>query len=295
VVAAWRVLRWFQPDLVFSTGGFVSVPTVIAATRIAPVLTHEQTAILGLATKIDMRVARVLALSFESTRALAGGFRGRVVVTGNPVRRSVLVGDAARGRERWGVQAGVPIVYVTGGARGASPLNGRLEALLPELLDHCAIVHQTGPATANDDRRRLADARAGWPPHLQRRYQVVDYITDELADTFAAADLVVARAGAGTVAELAALGKPAILIPLPLSGGGEQDVNASVMADAGAAVALPQDEATPERLRAEILAMLQDSNRQTTMSEAAAALARPHAASQLADELLALAAREPSR
>jgi UDP-N-acetylglucosamine--N-acetylmuramyl-(pentapeptide) pyrophosphoryl-undecaprenol N-acetylglucosamine transferase len=289
VVQAWRVLRSFRPDVIFSTGGFVSVPTVVAGARLAPILTHEQTAILGLATRINLRLADVLAVSFDRSAALAHGFDGRVVCTGNPVRASLRQGDAARGLSRFGFTDELPLLYVTGGARGASPLNRRIAKLLPNLLETCQVLHQAGPKTANDDAAVLDRLRSTWPAELQKRYRVVEFVRDELADVYAAAPLVLGRAGAGTVAELAFLGKPALLIPLPGSGGGEQIENARALVDAGGAVVLNQAEATPTRLRAELQRLLGDPDRLTSMGERAASIAHPDASARLADELLALA------
>jgi UDP-N-acetylglucosamine--N-acetylmuramyl-(pentapeptide) pyrophosphoryl-undecaprenol N-acetylglucosamine transferase len=288
---AWRIMRGFRPDVIFSTGGFVSVPTVVAAARMAPILTHEQTAILGLATRINLRFADVLALSFERTASRVTGFDGRIVVTGNPVRSSLRTGDAARGLARFGFTADLPFLYVTGGARGASPLNQRVATLLPGLLETCQVLHQTGPATANNDLKMLERLCAGWPPGVQRRYRAVEFVRDELADVYAATTLVLGRAGAGTIAELAYLGKPGLLIPLPGSGGGEQDENARTLVDAGGAVVLAQEEATPDRLRAELERLLGDPDRLREMGERAGNLARPDAASRLAEELLMLASR----
>lgn len=291
MLQAWRILRAFRPDVIFSTGGFVSVPAVAAGARLAPILTHEQTAILGLATRINLRFADVLAVSFERSAARVRGFDGRVVMTGNPVRSSLRHGNAERGRSRFGFTSDLPLLYVTGGARGASPLNRRVAALLPDLLEFCQILHQTGPATANDDLKQLERLCAGWPEHLRRRYRAVEFVRDELADVYAAADLVLGRAGAGTVAELTYLGKPGLLIPLPGSGGGEQDENARTLADAGGAVTLAQDEATPQRLRSDLERLLGNPERLRSMGERAAALARRDAASRLAEELLTLAGR----
>jgi UDP-N-acetylglucosamine--N-acetylmuramyl-(pentapeptide) pyrophosphoryl-undecaprenol N-acetylglucosamine transferase len=288
---AWRIVRRFRPDVIFSTGGFVSVPTVAAGARLAPILTHEQTAVLGLATRINLRCADVLAVSFERSAVRARGYRGRIVLTGNPVRASLAQGDAARGLARFGFDSGRPLLYVTGGARGASPINQRLAGLLPDLLQTCQILHQTGPATANDDLKTLKRLRVTWPPELQKRYRVVEFVRDELADVYAAAALVLGRAGAGTVADLAYLGKPGLLIPLPGSGGGEQDDNARALADAGGAVILAQDEATPARLRTDLERLLRDPERLRSMGERAASLGRRDAAARLADELLALAGR----
>lgn len=293
VVQAWRDLRANRPDILFATGGFVSVPTVLAA-RLAggiPILTHEQTAILGLATRVNLRAADVLAVSYEATAAMVERSRARVVVTGNPVRASLRGGDAERGRARFGFSPELPLLYVTGGARGASPLNQRLAALLPNLLETCQVLHQAGPASANTDAADLGARRETWPPHLRDRYRVVEFVRDELPDVYATTDLVLGRAGAGTVAELAYLGKPSVLIPLPGTGGDEQTHNGRLLADAGATVLLPQGEATPDRLRDELTALLDDGPRRALMAERARSVGRPDAAAALADELLALAGK----
>lgn len=289
IVRSWTIVRSFNPDVIFSTGGFVSVPTVVAGARRAPVLTHEQTAILGLATKINCYFAHQLAVSWDQTARLPT--RRPSIVTGNPVRSSLFGGDRARGLEHFGFSTELPVLYVTGGARGAHALNERIEALLPDLLDHCQVIHQTGPSSMNDDAARLRRARASWPDAVNARYHVAEFIGDELRDVYAMADLVIGRAGAGTVAELAALGKPSLLIPLPLSGGGEQDVNAALMRAAGAAIVLAQSEATPVRLRAEVLTLLDDPERLRAMGAGASAVGKIDAASRLADELLRLTRR----
>jgi len=290
---AWRILRAFRPDVIFSTGGFVSVPTVIAGARIAPILTHEQTAILGLATRINLRFADVLAISFERSSARAQSFKGRVALTGNPVRSSLRNGDAARARADLGFSADLPILYITGGARGATPINQRIEPLLPELLQSVQIIHQTGPSSANSDFATLTQLRSGLPSPLKERYHVTEFVRENLADIFAAADLVLCRAGAGTVAELSYLGKPGLLIPLPNTGGREQDENARVLADSGGAIVISQDEANPDRLRADLHRLLRDPERLSSMGRSAAKIARPEAASLLANELLVLSNRKP--
>lgn len=289
IAAAWRQLRHFRPAVVYSTGGAISVPTALAAARLAPILTHEQTAQIGLANRTVARVADVFAVGFEPTAALARTMHKHVVVTGNPVRRSLREGDAARGLSRFGFDPTLPLIYVTGGARGASPLNQRIAALLPELLTKCQVLHQTGPLTANRDAEELAAGRARWPQELQRRYQVVEFVRDELRDIYAAAALVIARAGAGTVSELAYLGLPSILIPLPGTWGDEQRKNARILADAGGAVLLEQAEATPDRLRDVLTGLIADSARRQSMANSAATVGRPDAVERLTDELLALA------
>lgn len=217
-----------------------------------------------------------------------------MVVTGNPIRPALFEGSRERARLHFGFDSDHPVLYVTGGARGASPVNRRVMSILSRLLERAQVVHQTGPASANDDASELAAIRASLPPELQRRYVVTEFVREELADLYALADLVIGRAGAGTVAELSALGKASILIPLPLSGGGEQVVNARALASRSAAICLLQDEASPDRLLSEITRLLDYPDERTRMAEAARSLGRPDAASRLVDELLALAGRRRS-
>ncbi len=266
----------------------MSVPTVAAAKGIAPVLTHEQTAVIGLANRINARFAAILAISHDQTGAQARQIHRNVVLTGNPIRTGLTSGSRERGMSRLGFDAAMPVVYVTGGARGASPINQRIADLLPRILDHTQILHQTGPASANTDATELTGMRDALPENLRRRYKIVEFVRDELPDVYAVADLVVGRAGAGTIAELAYVGKPAILIPLPGAGGDEQARNAKVLGDAGGAVVIQQSDATPERLQHEILSLLGDPERRARMAKAAKTVARPDAAARLADTLLTL-------
>lgn len=176
VYAARRALATFRPDVILSTGGFVSVPAVVAARGIAPVLTHEQTAILGLANRINARFADTLAISHPGTASLASRLHRRVVVTGNPVRVGLTAGDRARGLQALGFNDRLPVVFVTGGARGASPINQRIAALLPGILDRAQIVHQTGPLSANPDADNLTQRRELLPEPVRHRYRVIEFV-----------------------------------------------------------------------------------------------------------------------
>jgi UDP-N-acetylglucosamine--N-acetylmuramyl-(pentapeptide) pyrophosphoryl-undecaprenol N-acetylglucosamine transferase len=284
-------LRRFRPDVVFSTGGFVSVPTVVASRLFAPVVAHEQTATIGLANKINARFCRSFAVSYESTAQQANGLRRKMVVTGNPVRTALRSGSVERALAHFGFSADLPILYVTGGARGASAINQRIISLLPSLLERMQIVHQTGDRDANPDYDIAVQARAGLPEHLRSRYSPHEFIGSELGDLYAAATLVLGRAGAGTVADLAYLGLPAILIPLPGSGGGEQHRNADLLGAVGAAVVIDQSEATADRLLSEITALLADQPRLYDMSLRARSITRENAAAVLTDLILAHARR----
>jgi UDP-N-acetylglucosamine--N-acetylmuramyl-(pentapeptide) pyrophosphoryl-undecaprenol N-acetylglucosamine transferase len=289
VLAARKRVKVFKPDVVFSTGGFVSVPTVLASRGRAPVITHEQTTIVGLANKINARTASVVAVSFDGMAEAWQRADRKVVLTGNPVRAELAGGNSDRGLSTFGFTNKLPVTYVTGGARGASPLNQRIGEMLPDLLETTQVLHQTGPATANGDHAGLVQLRSTLPAHLATRYVPVEFVGPEIADVYAMADLIVSRAGAGTIAELTALGKVAILIPLPLSGGGEQVTNAGALADKTAAVMIKQGDATPTRLLTEITSLLADQELRLRMASTAASLGRPDAAARLADEILELA------
>jgi len=288
IAQAWRHVRAFQPDVIYSTGGAVSVPTVVAGSRRAPVLTHEQTAQIGIANKTASRFAKTFAVGFEETAALARQRHGHVVVTGNPVRSSLKHGSADRGRQLVHFNPKLPVVYVTGGALGASPLNERIEAILEQILERAQVFHQVGPATANPDFERLNRKKSTMAPELAARYHIADFVRAELPDVYAMADLVVARSGAGTVSELGYLGLPAILMPLPGTWGDEQRKNARILGNVQAAIVVDQSDASPERMRHEILSLLDDPGKRATMSAAARSTSRPDAAARLVDELLKL-------
>ncbi len=291
---AWNEVRRFRPDVVLATGGYVSVPPVIAAGLLRrPVLIHEQTVQIGLANRIAARFATRIALTFEGAASeLPPGLRRKAFVTGNPVRQAIFGGDRARAVARLGFDPaddGLLTVYVTGGALGAQKINRVVEAILPDLLTECRVIHQCG----TQDAARMVDVRAGLTDDLVRRYHVAAFVGTEIADVFALADLVVGRSGAGTVTELAALGKPALFIPLVPTGGDEQTRNARRSMEAGAAVLLPGRELNGPRLLSEIRVLLSDSARRAAMGGAALTLATPNAASDIAKALLTLAGEPP--
>lgn len=289
IVQAWRHIRSFAPDVIYSTGGAVSVPSVIAGHRTAPVITHEQTAQIGVANRTAARFAATFAVGFEQTAVQARTLHTHVITTGNPVRASLLTGSAANAYGRYGFTPDLPVGYVTGGARGASPLNQRIQAVLGDLLDRMQIVHQVGPASANNDLARLRAHRDTLPPHQAGRYVVTEFVGPELPDLYAITDFVIGRAGAGTISELGYMALPSILIPLPGTWGDEQRKNARVLGDVDGAVVIEQSDATPARLASEILALAASQERRGAMAEAARSTATPDAAARLVDEILVLA------
>lgn len=274
--AARRLLRELRPSLVFSKGGYVSVPPCLAASSLGiPVFTHESDLSPGLATKINARRAEKILVSWERTLGyLPEDQRARAIVAGNPVRAAIGHGDASAGRAWLGFEPGMPIVLALGGSQGAAQVNGLVSAILPALADKAALAHQTGSGNAPC---RPAD----------RGYHGFEFVTDELPDLLAAADIIIGRAGAGTLWEGAAAGKPMVFVPLGGQGSrGDQLENARLLADAGAAVNLAGDRATPENLMAAIMPLIESPEARAAMAGAARQMARPDAAGMIADMLL---------
>lgn len=288
-VQACSLISDFAPDVVLATGGYVAVPVGVAAKFVRrPLVVHEQTVRLGLANKVLARTAARVAVSSESTvELLPDGAREYAVVTGNPVRPEIFDGRADRAVQALGFTGhdpGRPTVYVTGGAQGSKQINDTVGALLPWLLARANVVHQCGASHLEP----LREAARELPPELEERYHLTDFVGPELPDVLALADVVVSRSGAGTIAELTALGKASVLIPLASSAGGEQRHNAEHLQESGAAAALVS-EVGPDTLRKVAEPLLADPVRRARMAERAREHGRPDAAARLVDVVLSAA------
>ncbi|MFA5515077.1 MAG: undecaprenyldiphospho-muramoylpentapeptide beta-N-acetylglucosaminyltransferase [Desulfuromonadales bacterium] len=259
-----RILRRFQPDVVVGVGGYASAPTLMAARTLGfPCLIHEQNAWPGLTNKLLSRWVDRVCLSFaESDSAF---YRGRTVLTGNPLREGM--------EECPPVPTGPPQLLVFGGSRGARAINDAVLAMLPSLkplAGRLTIRHQTGV----DDLERVRQGYrlAGWGTD-----EVTPFITD-MAAAYGSAHLVLCRAGATTIAELTACGRPAILVPYPYAAGDHQSVNARALVRRGAALMLPQSELNAETLAHLIEDLVENRERLLHMAGAAHAIGRRGAA-----------------
>lgn len=243
ILRSVRELRRLKPALLFSKGGFVSVPPVIAARLLGiPSLTHESDLTPGLATQINARfVSRVLVAYPESINLLPPRVRSRAVVTGNPVRREIATGDADAGIRcaSFDPADSRPVVLVVGGSQGATQLNQVVEQLRPHLAERWRIIHQTGAHGKPADE----------PDYFARKFFGAEY-----ADLLAASDLLLCRSGAGTVWEAASVGKPMLLVPLGAGSRGDQLANARYFASRGAAQVFTD----PKMLTAGVLEALRE-------------------------------------
>lgn len=289
VAQARKIIADFRPDVVLATGGYVAVPAGLAARMCRrPLVLHEQTVRLGLANRKLASSATWMAVSSESSLPLLPeSVRGAAVVTGNPIRPEVLAGHADKAVEVLGLHGfdrRLPTVYVTGGAQGSQQINDVVRDSLPWLLSNANVIHQCGPTNVG----ALQQLATVMPSELAGRYYLTGFVGPELPDVLALADVVVSRSGAGTLAELTALGKPAVFIPLASSAGGEQAHNARHLEEAGAAVAL-FGEVTGASLRDALGPLLTDPHRRVAMAERARAHGRPDAADRLVDVILSAA------
>jgi len=271
---ARRLLRRLAPDAVLGGGGYVAGPVGLAARSLGvPLYLAEADSHLGLANRALAPAARRVFLAFP----LLGRSGERYLVTGRPVPAGTGTADRARARERFGIGPDEPCLLVFGGSLGARSLNlAAVEGLGADAP--CAVLHTSGTRDYDELRDRLA--ALGDPPH----YRLHAY-AQPFTDCLAAADLAAARAG-GSVFELAAAGLPSILVPYPHATADHQAKNAAWMADANAAVVVPDRELDGSRLRGEVEALLSDRERMGTMAAAAHSLARPDAAERIAEEIL---------
>ena len=279
---AWQILSRRRPDLVIGVGGYSSGPVMLAAVvRGIPTLLLEQNAVPGLTNRLLARVVSSAAVTFDSTISFFG-MRG--FVAGNPIRQEFLstnAGDAAGN----GGGGAAPRVLIFGGSQGAHAINMAMVAAAPRLADRgggVAITHQTGERDL--DRVRDGYRQAGVGARIEPFLYEMDREMRE-------ADVIVCRAGATTIAELTAAGKPSVLIPLPTAADDHQRRNAEVLQQAGAAEVIDQKDLTGPVLAERILALVGDDERRRRMAGAARTLARPDAARVIVDRALELARR----
>jgi UDP-N-acetylglucosamine--N-acetylmuramyl-(pentapeptide) pyrophosphoryl-undecaprenol N-acetylglucosamine transferase len=282
--ALWWLIRR-RPAAIFTTGGYVAIPVLIAARLLGiPTLLWEGNVIPGRSVRATARLASALAVSFEATCAALSG-RRPCFVTGTPIRDVAGI-DRLGARERLGLQPGDRLVVVFGGSQAVRRLNDAVRDALPALVERVQLIHVTGA----DGLEAALAARAALPEDRRGRYRPAAFLGEELLDALAAADLVVGRAGSSTLAETTAFGLPMVVVPYPHAGA-HQRANAAVLADAGAAQ-LVADEAFDATALLAAVSILDDPVRHATMAAAARSLGRPGSAEAIAEILLALAQRQ---
>lgn len=273
VLKGLSLLRSWKPDVVLGTGGFASTGIMFAALALRiPTVVHEANAVPGRVNKLLGRWCTRVAVTYPDT--VAEFPKGKTIHTGMPVRRDLIEADRGKAWEALGFDPEKPLLLISGGSGGAQTLNCAVVGALKELGDRgIQVAHQTG--------RTHYEAVVGEVGELPAHYRPLAYV-DDMPALLAAATLVICRGGSSTLAEVTALGKPAIVVPYPYAVADHQTANARALDDAGAAVLVRDADFTPERLLSECDRLIQDPDALKRMAQASKSLGRPEAAEDVA-------------
>ena len=285
VQSLWYLL-FYMPDVVFSKGGFGSVPVVLVAWlyRI-PVFVHESDAMPGIANRILGKFATTIALSYPSAKQFF--LASKVTLTGNPVRRVTSTGNPQRARDYFAITGSQPVIFITGGSQGSEIINTAILKILPELLKIAIVVHQVGVKNLENTKLRAQEYNIDFE---SGNYKIVDFMSAELmGDVLALSSLVISRAGATSIAQIAAHKKPVILIPLLSAANDHQRINAYEIGKIGGAVILSEKNLGGHILMDKITSILHDKNLALEMGEKISVFYHADAADKIADGLLLLA------
>ncbi len=270
LVQAIFIIKKFKPDVIVSAAGFVAVPVTWAGWLCgAPSLIHQQDIIPSLSNKLMAPFARRIMVAIE--QSLKDFPVGKTFWTGNPIRQMILRGNRIKGIEFFGLEENLPTVLVFGGGLGAEQINQLVWSSLEGLTQFCQIIHLVGKNKIGDHGHSH-----------NHRYHADEFLIEEIGDAFAAADLVVSRAGLGALTELSVLGKAAIIIPIPDS---HQEANANFFAAKGAVMAMEQKNITPKIFLQTIKKLIVDPDRLTELGHQIKTLTKPDAAGQIVAHL----------
>lgn len=275
---AFYYLLKIRPQLIVSFGGYLAPPVVIAGWLLGiPSVTHEQTVVGGWANRLVARFAKKVFVTWEESLKFFP--KEKTVVTGNPIRPAIFKKTQIHSPK-------LKTLYVTGGKQGSHLINEVVREALPQLLKKYNVIHQCGRSSVYNDFDTLRSQLSTLKSDLRSRYLLKDYFTEEeIGAVFAIADVVVSRAGANIVYELAALGKPAILVPIPWVSHDEQRQNAQILVDAGLAVIIEEEDLTSQSLVAQIDDLFANLERFKEGGQRARKLIKLDAAEKLADEI----------
>lgn len=270
-IQAFKIIGDFRPHVILSAGGFVSVPTIVAGfVKGVPSLIHQQDYLVSLTTRMSAPFCKVITTSFAS---VANHLGGKAVWTGQPVRTFLLNASKQESIVKLGLNKDLPVILITGGGTGALSLNQAVAEILPRILPIAQVVHLTG---------RGKTVEVNLSAELASRYRQYEFLSDEMAQAYGAADIVVSRSGASASFELAVLGKPVILIPLPDS---PQVLNAREFGRNNAALVIDQSQAQ-DKLLDTIKNLLQDTELRQKLSTNISKMNPPDALDKLTNQVL---------
>lgn len=283
ILKAFKTLFFLSPDLIFSKGGYGAMPAVVASRMLRiPVFLHESDIIPGKANRAAEKFAVEIFTSFPHTQYFPPQ---KVLLVGNPIRSRILTGSREEAKQIFQLMLDKPVLLIMGGSQGAQRLNDMLLSILDQALNEFEIIHQTGEANFKtvEEEAKVMIAEANLP-----YYHPIGFLNEnEIRHAYAAADFIVNRAGSGSIFEIASLGKPSILIPIPESAQNHQVENAYAYAATGAAIVLEEANMRPHFFLERIRGVIFDQEEMERMSQAARRFAKPDAARVVADYLLA--------
>ena len=284
IIQAFYHIFIISPDIVFSKGGYGSIPTCISARILmVPIFLHESDISPGLANRIVGKFALEIFTGFSINETEYFPAK-KMFSVGNPIRKGVLKGSKAEAKKLFKLTGGKPVILVSGGSQGAQKINSVLLAILAQILEHFEIIHQTGRNNFNQVQR---EAKLVVPDKLKKYYHPLAFLNEkELGNAYFSADLIISRAGAGSIFEIAANAKPSILVPLASAAQNHQVRNAYAYAERGAALVIEEGNFKPHFIFERIKYLLSQPKKLKEMSEKAAQFARPNAARVLAEYLV---------
>jgi UDP-N-acetylglucosamine--N-acetylmuramyl-(pentapeptide) pyrophosphoryl-undecaprenol N-acetylglucosamine transferase len=292
MIQAINIVGKFRPSVVFTSGGYVAVPAGLAARlNRVPLLMHQQDVPPNLSNKLVAPLATRISVGF--TDSLAYFPAHKTLQLGNPIRRPML--DVRQrlpqeARKVLGFEGQESLLLVTGGSQGARHLNQVVSEALPDLLAHCQVLQISGKELYNETRELSNRVLASLDEMLRKRYRLVAYLNEEMPLALQAADLVLCRSGASGLSELAVLGKPSILVPLPPAiGSSPQEANAEMFVRKAAAEVIKDSDLKPQVLVEQVKLILSSSTLLEAMAKAARLLAKPQATQEIAAELVKIA------
>ena len=282
IIQALWMLLWDLPDAIFSKGGYASVPVVLVGWiyRI-PTLIHESDSVPGSTNIVLAKFADRVAVSYPEAESYFPP--SQVVLTGNPLREDVINGDPNQARAKFSLIESKKVIFIYGGSQGSRTINNRILNILPKLLDKYQVIHQTGEKNYEEVKHRAGELgiKAG-----REGYYPIAFIDTELKDIYAVSDLVIIRAGANTISEAAANGKPAIIIPISDSANNHQRMNAFSLAKLGACIVLEENNLGENILMENIESIMENSELSQKLARNIQSFYHPDATEKIAVGLL---------
>lgn len=282
ILQAFFYIFVLSPDLILSKGGFGSFPGVIAGWLLrTPIFLHESDIVPGLSNRFLSKFALRIFVSFSKTEYFPPR---NMILVGNPIRKEILEGSKEKSKELFGLTGEKPVVLILGGSQGAQRINDKILEILPELLTNFEIIHQCGE---NNFKEVRAEAKVVITGDLEKFYHPSPFLREEeLKHAYISCDLIVSRAGSGSIFEISAVGKPSILVPLPESAQNHQVANAYAYATAGACIVMEEANFTPRFFLEKLKHLFSRPEELEKMAKSAKEFAKPQAAKIIAEYIL---------